>query len=167
MDILASGPLTERHLTYFGAITHGFARHELLMQRIMAHAMGADDSSTIQLTKTMSFSQKRDALLALLRHRDVPLDQIDAIRDHLKLPSRLRALRDDICHSDWTAGVAMDSIQPAWIFNQPPTIKPIHATAGAGTFFEDDDDRSEYSLGELARNRREPRGEPRAFSRLR
>jgi hypothetical protein len=152
MNTLTSGRLTERHLTLFGAIVHVYARYELLMQRIMAKAIGADGSAVILLTRTMTFTEKRGALLALLRHRRVPLDQIDVIRDYLKLPSRMRILCDDIRHSDWTAGATVDSIQPQWIFNNPRTIKPLHKTpdTSAEDFFEDDDDRAEYSLDELA-----------------
>jgi hypothetical protein len=152
MNTVTSGRLSERHLTLFGAIVHCYARYELLMQRIMAQAIGADGSAVILLTRTMTFVEKRQALLALLRHRSVPLDQIDAIRDSLKLPSRMRVLCDDIRHSDWTAGVSKDSIQPAWIFNVSKTIKPLHRTADTSTddFFEDDDDRAEYTLDELA-----------------
>jgi hypothetical protein len=151
MNTATSGPLTERHLTLFGAVVHSCARYELLMQRIMARVIGADGSAVILLTRTMTFTQKRDALLALLRHRRVPLDQIDAIRDYLKLPSRMRTLCDDIRHSDWTAGAATDSIQPAWIFNRSKTIKALHRTADTNSedFREDDDDRTEYALDEL------------------
>ena len=151
MNTATSARLTERHLTLFGAIVHSYARYELLMQRIMAKAIGADGSAVILLTRTMTFTQKRDALLALLRHRRVPLDQIDAIRDCLKLPSRMRTLCDDIRHSDWTAGASKDSIQPAWIFNLSPTIKPLHRTGDTNSedFLEDDDDRTEYTLDEL------------------
>jgi len=152
MNTATSGSLTERHLTLFGAIVHSYARYELLMQRIMARAIGADGSAVILLTRTMTFTQKRDALLALLRHRRVPLDQVDAIRDCLKLPSRMRTLCDDIRHSDWTAGASKDSIQPAWIFNRPTTIKALHRTpdTNSADFMEDDDDRTEYTLDELA-----------------
>jgi hypothetical protein len=152
MNAATSTPLTERHLQLFGAIVHCYARYELLMQRIMAKAIGADGSAVILLTRTLTFLEKRLALLALLRHRRVPLDQIDAIRDYLKLPSRLRTLCDDISHSDWTAGAVVDSIQPAWVFNDPKTIKALHKTAdtSADDFQEDDDDRTEYSLDDLA-----------------
>jgi hypothetical protein len=152
MSAAASGSLTERHLTLFGAIVHGYARYELLMQRIMARAIGADGSAVILQTKTMTFIQKREALLALPRHRRVPRDQVDAIRDCLKLPSKMRTLRDDIKHSDWTAGESKDSVLPAWIFNRPTTIKALHRTPDTNSvdFMEDDDDRTEYTLDELA-----------------
>jgi len=130
MNTATSGGLTERHLTLFGAIVHSYARYELLMQRIMARAIGADGSAVILLTRTMTFTQKRDALLALLRHRRVPLDQVDAIRDCLKLPSRMRTLCDDIRHSDWTAGASKDSIQPAWIFQPSDDDQGLAQDAG-------------------------------------
>jgi hypothetical protein len=36
---------------------HSYARYELLMQRIMARAIGADGSAVILLTRTMTFTQ--------------------------------------------------------------------------------------------------------------
>jgi hypothetical protein len=64
----------------------------------------------------------------------------------------MRTLRDDIGHSNWTAGASKDSIQPAWIFNRAATIKALHRTSetDAADFMEDDDDRTEYTLDELA-----------------
>jgi hypothetical protein len=64
----------------------------------------------------------------------------------------MRTLCDDIRHSDWTAGASRDSIQPAWIFNRPTTIKALHRTpdTNSADFVEDDDDRTEYTLDELA-----------------
>jgi hypothetical protein len=64
----------------------------------------------------------------------------------------MRTLCDDIKHSDWTAGASKDSIQPAWIFNRSTTIKALHRTldTNSADFMEDDDDRTEYTLDELA-----------------
>jgi hypothetical protein len=43
-------------------------------------------------------------------------------------------------------------VQPAWIFNRPTTIKALHRTpdTNSADFMEDDDDRTEYTLDELA-----------------
>jgi len=145
--------LTERHLTQFGAIVHWFARYERLMQLIMTKASGADGASVMAMTKELGFSQKRRALLNLLRHRDAPLDQIDAIRDYLKLPARLESLRDDIAQCEWTRGAREDSVQPSWILRPPATIKAAHgaaATVDDGSHYEDADDLAEYTLAELA-----------------
>jgi len=144
--------LTEHCLAQFGAIMHWFARHECLMLRVMAKASGADGASVMAMTKKLDFSQKRRALLNLLRHRGAPLDQIDAIRDYLKLPARLEPLRDDIAHCEWTQGENEDSVQPSWILRPLGTIKAVHDPAfvlGGGDY-EDADDLAEYTPTELA-----------------
>jgi hypothetical protein len=65
--------LTEQHLLLFGAIIQWFARHELLMQDIMATVAGSDTAAIMLLTRGLDFEGKRQALLDLLRHRAVPL----------------------------------------------------------------------------------------------
>ena len=55
MDAVTTGYLTERHLTLFGTIVQWFARHELLMQEIMATVSGADSGSIILLTRDFRF----------------------------------------------------------------------------------------------------------------
>jgi len=144
--------LTEPCLAQFGAIVHWFARYECLMQRVMAKASDADGASVLAMTKELGFSQKRRALLKLLRHRDAPLDEIDAIRDYLKLPARLEPLRDDIAHCEWTQGANEDSVQPSWILRPPATIKAVHdpAVAHRGGDDEDAEDLAGYTLAELA-----------------
>jgi hypothetical protein len=152
MSIVIPGCLTERHLTLFGTIVQWFARYELLMQEIMARVIGSDSAAVILLTRGLTFDGKHRALLGLFRHRGIPLDQFDAIRSYLKVPRALSKLRDDIEHSAWIAGPSPNSIQPDWILRPPPTIMPMRK--GADTrpedFMEDDDDRVEYTLEELA-----------------
>jgi hypothetical protein len=145
-------PIDERTLALFGAIVHWYARYECLMQRIMAKLIGADYSAVILLTKALTFSEKREALLRLLRHRDVPLDQIDAVRGYLKLPSRVRPLCEDIEHSEWMKGAGGAGIQPDWLLNAASTIRPVRkdTDATAPDFFDDDDERTEYVPVEIA-----------------
>jgi hypothetical protein len=152
MSAVIAGCLTERHLTLFGTIVQWFARHELLMQEIMATVIGSDSAAVMLLTRDLIFSEKQQALLRLLRHRRVPLDRFDAVRAYLKVPHALSRLCDDIEHSAWVAGPSPNSIQPDWILRPPPTIKPMHkgADTRAEDFMEDDDDRVEYTLEELA-----------------
>jgi len=94
----------------------------------------------------------RQALLRLLRHRRVPLDRFDVVRAYLRVPHALSGLCDDIVHSAWVAGPSPNSIQPDWILQRPPTIKPMHKAADTRPedFKEDEDDRVEYTLDELA-----------------
>jgi hypothetical protein len=143
--------LTERHLTLFGTIAQWFARHELLMQEIMATVIGSDSAAVMLLAKDLRFGEKHQALLRLLRHRNVPLDQFDVVRGYLKVPHALSKLRDDIVHSAWAAGPSPNSIQPDWILRRAPSIKPMHKAADTRPedFKEDEDDRVEYTLDEL------------------
>ena len=152
MTATTPNPLTVRHLEQFGAIVHWFARYEALLQHVMAKSSGADGASVLAMTKELGFDQKRRALLNLLRHGDAPLDQIDAIRDYLRVPARLEPLRDDIAHCEWIQGGREDSIQPRWLLNPPATIKAEHSLASAhdGGRHEDADDLAEFTLAELA-----------------
>jgi hypothetical protein len=152
MSAVVAGCLTERHLTLFGAIVQWFAHHELLMQEIIATVIGSDSAAVMLLTRDLTFGEKHRALLGLLHHRSVPLDRFDAVRAYLKVPNALSRLCDDIEHSAWVAGRSPNSIQPDWILQRPPTIKPMHKAADTRPedFKEDEDDRVEYTLDELA-----------------
>jgi len=107
--------LTERHLLLFGTIIQWFARYELLIQEIMAASAGCDSGSIIVLTRDLDFRGKRRALLGLLRHHNIPLDQYDRINAYLMVPYTLAPLRDNIAHSAWAAGPASSWIQPDWV----------------------------------------------------
>ena len=61
--------ITDQHLVLFGAIIQWFARHEVLMQEIMATVSGADATSIKLLTSGLSFTEKRVALFNLLSHQ--------------------------------------------------------------------------------------------------
>ncbi len=152
MSAMILGCLNDRHLMLFGTIVQLFARYELLMQEIMATVIRSDSAAIILLTRSLTFDDKRRALLSLLRHRSVPLDQFDAVNDYLEVPHTLSALYNDIEHSAWIAGLSPNSIQPNWILQLPPTIKPIHRPADTRSedFIEDEDDQAEYTLNGLA-----------------
>jgi len=110
MSTVIAGCLTERHLTLFGTIVQWFARHELLMQEIIATVIGSDSAAVMLLTRDLTFDDKHRALLGLLHHRGIPLDQFDAIRSYLKVPHALSTLCDDIEHSAWIAGPSPNSL---------------------------------------------------------
>ncbi len=95
--------LTERHLLLFGTIIHWFAGYERLILEISATVAGSDYAAVMLLTRGLDFEGKRKALLDLLRHRAVPLDQYDRVCEYLKIPQGLTQLRNDIAHSTWTA----------------------------------------------------------------
>jgi hypothetical protein len=139
------GCLTERHLLLFGTIVQWFARYELVVEEIMAAAAGCDSGSIIVLTRDLDFDGKRRALLDLLRHRNIPLDQYDRINAYLTAPYTLTSLRNDIAHSAWISGPDSSWVQPDWVRRLPPTIKPFH---GAG-LLEGEQDKAAFSIDDL------------------
>jgi hypothetical protein len=138
-------------LLLFGAIIQWFARYELLMQQIMAKVAGSDTAAIILLTAGLDFTGKRQALLDLMRHRAVPLDQYDRIYDYLTPPHTLTPLRNDIAHAAWIPGPVHDAIQPDWILRLPPSIKPWRSDAEGPSdkFIERDEDKNIYTLDDL------------------
>jgi hypothetical protein len=143
--------LTERHLSLFGSIVQWFARYEALMQAVMAAVVGADFAAVMFLTRGLDFNGKRRALLDLLRHRAIPLDQFDRINRHLVVPHTFSALREDIAHSTWTSTTPSSWIQPNWVLLEPPGVKPLRSDPRAlgQNFAELDQDKSAYSLERL------------------
>ena len=137
--------LTERHLVLFGAIIQWFARYESLMQEIMATLMGADSGSVMILTRGLDFSEKRQALFDLLRHRNIPLDRYDEINKFLKVPHTSNPSRNDIAHFGWVTAPSSGWIQPDWVLRLPASVKPLH---GCG-FVEQEEDKITYSLDEF------------------
>src|SRR5271168_2872483 len=87
MSQTAAVHITDQHLVYFGTIVQLYARHEVLMQEVMATVSGADVTSIRLLTTGFNFPEKQDALFNLLRHRVVPFDQTDQIRNYLQMPN--------------------------------------------------------------------------------
>jgi hypothetical protein len=144
--------LTEKHLQLFGAIIRWFARYELLMLDLTAAVAGSDASAIMILTRNLDFSDKRLALIDLLRHRAIPFDQYDRICDYLTVPNTFLTLRNDIAHSAWVHAPNPYLIQPVWIFRRRPGVKPLHGdpdTPG-GRYVECDEDKLDYSLETLA-----------------
>jgi hypothetical protein len=140
--------LSERHLLLFGTIVQWFARYEFLIQEIMAAAAGCDTGSIVVLTRGLDFGGKRRALLDLLRHRNIPLDQYDRINGYLVVPYTLTPLRNNIVHSTWIAGPASSWVQPDWVRRLPPTIGPFHG----GGLTEMEQDKVTFSLDDLNEN---------------
>ena len=122
------GSLTERHLMLFGTIIQLFARYELLMQEIMTTVSGADPAAIMLLTHGLDFREKRRALLDLLFHWTVPVDQYDRIGAFLLVPEELTPLANDIAHSAWVSDQSSSWIQPDWILRTPASVKPPRAT---------------------------------------
>jgi hypothetical protein len=136
----------------FGTIVHWLAQHEVLLQQIAATIIGSRSSDVMLLTKDLTLAEKRIAVLDLLRHREIPRDQFDAVLDYLKIPETFRLLSRDIEHSAWIAGDPPSSIQPNWILRPKPAIKPVHGGLDGRTdhFLEDYDDQVQYTVDQLA-----------------
>jgi hypothetical protein len=151
MSETARVQITDQHLVYFGTIVQLYARHEVLMQEIMATVSGADVTSIRLLTSGFNFTEKENALFNLLRHRVVPIDQIDHIRTYLQMPHTYLALRNDIVHSTWTEGLPQNAVRPLWLTHGPQTaLKPVHdIDKGSKEFIEDYDDTVTYTLDDL------------------
>jgi hypothetical protein len=143
--------LTERHLLLFGTIIQWFARYELLMQEVMATVAGTDTACIMFLTRELDFGGKRRALLDLLRHRTIPLDQFDEIGKYLMIPNNFTSLRDDIAHRTWSASVSSSWIQPDWILQPAPEVKPAREELRMHdeNFVERDEDKIGYTVDDL------------------
>jgi hypothetical protein len=142
------GSLTERHLLLFGTIIQLFARYELLMQEVMTTVSGADPAAIMLLTRSLDFREKRRALLDLLFHWTVPVDQYDRISTFLLVPEELTPLHNDIAHAAWVSDHSSSWIQPDWILRTPASIKPLRddPRAGGERFIERNDDKATFTL---------------------
>lgn len=146
--------LTEQHLLLFGSIIQWFARYEVLMQDVMAVVSGSDVSAIMLLTRGLDFISKRQALLDLLRHRAIPLDQQEQVYRYLIPVRTLAPLRNDIAHSAWTAAPNAHSIQPEWILHLGPRVLPLRDDPGApaSNFVPTWDDKLSYTLDDLSKD---------------
>lgn len=143
--------LSDEHLRLFGSIVQCFARHEALLREVMATVSGADVTAIRLLTDGMSFTAQRDALFTLLRHRTVPLDQVDQLRSYVQVASTYAALRQDIVHATWTETTPRTAIQPIWLSHGPlKAVRPRHDLSdGAPPFVAGEEDRTSYTLEDL------------------
>ena len=143
--------ITDQHLVFFGTIVQLYARHEVLMQEIMATVSGADVTSIRLLTIGFNFPEKQAALFNLLRHRVVPIDQIDQIRNYLQMPNTYLSLRNDIVHSTWTDALPQNAVRPLWLTHgAQAALKPVHdIDKGSKEFIEDYQDSVTYTLNDL------------------
>jgi hypothetical protein len=151
MNRITLGCLSEQHLLLFGAIIQWFARYELLIQELMATVLGAEPASVMLLTRNLDFSDKRLALLDLLRHWHLRLDRFERISEYLMIPHNLMPLWKDIIHSVWMSGVSSSWIQPDWILRPAARVKPLHDDPAAlsAKFVERDQDKVAYTLDDL------------------
>jgi hypothetical protein len=119
--------LTQRHVVLFGTIVQWFARYELTLEQAIAGVAGTELSCVAILMRGLDFTQKRAALLDLLRDRSAPHDRWERVFAHLAVPACHAQLRDAIVHSTWINTPEPHSIQPNWILRRPPSIEPLYA----------------------------------------
>jgi len=143
--------LSEQHLCQFGAIIQCFARYELTIQQAMASVCGTDLQAIMTLTAALDFEEKRKALLDLLRHREIPLNQFDRVFACLRIPQTYTPLRNAINHCIWKPGAGENSVQPDWLFAARRTVEPACVDAGESVarFTTLSDERLQYTLEEL------------------
>lgn len=140
--------LSERHLFLFGSIINWFARYERLMVEAMARLTGGDLVSIALMTRRLSFEEKRRALLNILRHRGIPIDQYDRVNEYLRIPSGLVALQENIIHSTWVVHHEPNSVQPDWILDLPPTVQPWLGALDSD-FIKGEDEKFGYTIDDL------------------
>jgi hypothetical protein len=117
--------LEQAHVERFGTIVQWYARHELLMQEIIASVTGSDLGSIILLTQHHDVATQMEAVRDLLQRHAVPLNQVDQILAYLTLLGTFAPLHHDILHASWVRGHLPDSIQPDWILRRPPVIEAV------------------------------------------
>jgi hypothetical protein len=85
--------LTEQHLLLLGAAVHWFAKYEVLVQTVMAQPAETNLTCVTVLTRSLDFSEKRLALLDLLRVKAIPNDQWERVRSSDNVSYTLDDLR--------------------------------------------------------------------------
>ena len=60
------------------------------------------------------------------------MDQCDRVSEYLRIPHKLVTLQEEIVHSVWIVNRELNSVQPDWILNLPPTVQPWLAAINGG-----------------------------------
>jgi hypothetical protein len=104
--------LRDEHFRAFGYIVHLFARHETLMVGIMSKLMKADKGELHMIAAELPYRGKRDALLAMIKSKPLPAEQIERIAWFLGELHKRNGLRNAIAHSAWKHGVRDNAVKP-------------------------------------------------------
>jgi hypothetical protein len=104
--------LRDEHFRAFGGIIHMFARHETLMVGAMSMLLGIDTANLQMITAELPYRGKREALLAMIKIKSLPADQIERIAWFLGELHKYSALRNAIAHSAWKCGARPNSVKP-------------------------------------------------------
>jgi hypothetical protein len=104
--------LHDEHFRAFGAIVHLFARHETLMVGVMSKLMNTDIAELHMIAAELPYRGKRDALLAMIKSKLLPLEQIERITWFLGELHKRNGLRNAIAHSAWKHGARDNAVKP-------------------------------------------------------
>jgi hypothetical protein len=104
--------LDDDHFRAFGAIIHCFARHEALMVGAISKLTGADVVLLSMVTAELPYRGKRDTLLALIKEKPLPKEQIERISGYLGELHKWNQLRNAIAHYVWKRGDRPGSVKP-------------------------------------------------------
>jgi hypothetical protein len=104
--------LRDEHFRAFGAIVHLFARHETLMVGVMSKLMNADIAEFHMIAAELPYRGKRDALLAMIKSKLLPPEQIERITWFLGELHKRNGLRNAIAHSAWKHGARDNAVKP-------------------------------------------------------
>jgi hypothetical protein len=131
--------LDDDHFRAFGAIIHVFARHETLMVGAISKLLGADIVLFSMVAAELPYRGKRDTLLALIKEKPLPDDQIEKLSGYLGELHKWNKLRNAIAHSVWKPG------------GRPGSIKPMGLSVRGGetTYTGIEPDERDYTKAEL------------------
>jgi hypothetical protein len=132
-------PLTEDRFRAFGAIIHMFARHESLMVGAMSVVMDAEVVPVSMMAAELPYRGKRETLLALIKAKPLPDDQISRIAWFLGELNKRNALRNAIAHQAWKKGLRPNSIKPLG----------LSVRGGSVSFAGLQEDERDYTVDEL------------------
>jgi hypothetical protein len=104
--------LTSEHLAAFGVVIQAFVRADHLIQAAIAGVMKVNPAPVAVLIAGMSYSARRDALLALLEVTALPPKQAEMTKGYLADIHKHSKLRNWIAHSHWTQGSREGSVKP-------------------------------------------------------
>lgn len=121
----------------FGAIVQWYARHEVLMQFVMAKISGSDPHAAIIMTMGLGAKAKGDALQVLIK--EGPKARSRAIRKYLARLKRHSAVRNAIAHQTWKTGRRPNAIKPLTLL--------VHG--GSGKIFGLSDNERDYTVTDL------------------
>ena len=138
-DKPTSDILTNDHLARFGSIICSVAHLEYIMQAVMAAMAGMDDNKILVLTKSLTYSQKRDTLYSYFKLYDSPAEHKARLKELLDAAHEHNGLRNNIAHALWKEGIRPDTIRAGY----------IDVRQGKGRIVGYDEDEKDYTMDEL------------------